>query len=155
MHRPTTFLTLCLLAGTAQAGQAQASGSIPMRQPTFQHLRDRQWIRVTGAGLTRREGRVAQRSATEIVLATDAEPLRLPATAVDTLWTRGTSTVAGLVVGAFLGAALGAAAGATWGEENAGSARLVLGAGTLGAVSLGVIGAAIGTAIPRWRRQYP
>ena len=155
MYRPTVLLILCVLAGTAQAGRAQVPDQSPRRQLSFERLQDRQWVRVSGSGFAQAEGRVAQHSASELVLATDRRSLVFPASTVDTLWTRGNSAVAGLVVGALLGAALGIVAGTSLGEENAGSAGLLLSSGIASAVGLGLIGSAIGAAIPHWRRQFP
>ena len=148
-------LALCLLAALPAPGEAQDSSNAPLRQPVFAQLKDSQWVRLAEADIGRRQGRLLTLSATEIVLTSDPAPLRLPATAIDTVWTRGRSTVAGLVVGAILGGALGALAGTSLGEENAGSAGLILGLGGLGLAGGGAVGAAIGTAIPRWQRRFP
>jgi cyanophycinase-like exopeptidase len=74
---------------------------------------------------------------------------------VDTLWTRGHSTLAGTIAGAVILGALGAVAGTSLGEENAGSAQTVLGGAGLGALVGGVLGALIGSATPRWQRRFP
>jgi hypothetical protein len=155
MHSRITLAAACLLASLAVPGAAQAPGGAPVAQPWFERLEDSQWVRLSGAGIARRQGRVAEHGATELVIISDNQPIRLPATAVDTLWTRGRSTVAGLVVGAILGGALGALAGTEFGEENAGSAKTILSLGGIGAAGGGLLGALIGTAIPRWQRRFP
>jgi ABC-type branched-subunit amino acid transport system permease subunit len=94
-----------------------------------------------------------QYTGAEVVLS--PEPLRIPATTIDTVWTRGRSTKTGAIVGAVLGAGLGVVAGNTFGEENAGSARNIVGMGGLGALAGSLVGLVIGTTIPRWHRRYP
>jgi hypothetical protein len=154
--QPSRFaLGVWLLAALPSPGSAQDYDSRPVRQPVFEQLTDREWVRLAGPEIGRRQGRVTGHSLTELVLAGEAEPLRVPATEVDTLWTRGRSTVAGLVVGALVFGALGVAAGTSLGEENAGSAGNVIGMGGAGALAGALVGAAIGTAIPRWRRRFP
>jgi hypothetical protein len=155
MHRRTVLVAVCLLAGLAVPAAGQAPGGTPLAQPWFERLQDSQWVRLSGAGIARRQGRVAEHGPTELVVISENQAIRLRATEVDTLWTRGRSTVAGLVVGALLGGALGALAGTEFGEENAGSARLILGLGGIGAASGGLLGALVGTAIPRWQRRFP
>lgn len=155
MHSRSAIVTLCLLAGLPFPGAAQAPAGTPVAPPWFEQLEDSQWVRLSGAGIARRQGRVAERSATELVVISENQPIRLPTTAVDTIWTRGRSTVAGLVAGALLGGALGALAGTEFGEENAGSASTILALGGIGAASGGLLGALIGTAIPRWQRRFP
>jgi hypothetical protein len=154
MHSRKCTIAVCLLAMLATAGHAQGPVT-PVHNPVFERLEDSQWIRLAGPDIGRRQGRVAEHSATEIVLTSDAQPLRLPATAVDTVWTRGRSTVAGLIVGAIVFGALGAVAGTALGEENAGSGRNVLSLAGMGAVGGAAFGGAVGSLIPRWQRQFP
>jgi hypothetical protein len=147
-------VVLCLLATVPAPATAQAPGA-PVRHPAFEQLQENRWIRLAGPEIGRRQGRVSGHTPTEVVLAAEPEPLRLPATAVDTVWTRGRHTVAGLIAGAVIFGALGAAAGTELGEENAGSARNVIGMAGVGALGGALLGAAIGTAIPRWHRHFP
>ena len=154
MHTRECTIAVSLFAALAGAGHAQGPVT-PVHHPVFERLKDSQWIRLAGPDIGRRQGRVAEHSATEVVLTSDAQPLRLPATAVDTVWTRGRSTVAGLIVGAIVFGALGAVAGTSLGEENAGSARMILGFAGTGVAAGGVLGAAVGSLIPRWQRQFP
>lgn len=155
MHSRIALVAVCLLAALAVPAAGQAPGGTPLAQPWFERLEDSQWVRLSGAGNARRQGRVVEHSLTELVVISENQPIRLPATAVDTLWTRGRSTVAGLVVGALLGGALGALAGTEFGEENAGSAKTIVSLGAIGAASGGLLGALVGTAIPRWQRRFP
>jgi hypothetical protein len=154
MYTRRFTVAICLLATFPVLGSAQSPGA-PVLHPAFDQLQDDQWIRLAGPEIGRRQGRVSGHSSTEVVLATAREPLRLPATAVDTVWTRGRHTVAGLIVGAVIFGALGAAAGTAFGEENAGSSRNVAGMAGVGALGGALLGAAIGTAIPRWQRRFP
>jgi hypothetical protein len=155
MHTCRFAFGICLLAALPSPGSAQDHDSRPVRPAVFAQLQDRQWVRLAGPEIGRRQGRVTGHSPTELMLAGETEPLRVPATAVDTVWTRGRHTVAGLIVGAILLGVLGAAAGTELGEENAGSAPNVLGMAGGGALGGALIGAAIGTAIPRWRLRFP
>jgi hypothetical protein len=115
----------------------------------------RQMVRLTAPGLGRRHGLILEQDTAELVFTNGREPLRVPAVSIDTLWTRGRSTGVGALVGAILGAGLGVLAGSELGEENAGSARNVLGMVGIGAVGGGLLGAVIGTPIPRWKRRFP
>ena len=155
MHLCRFALGISLLATLPSSGSAQDHDRRPVRPPVFEQLTDLQWVRLAGPEIGRRQGRVTDHSPTELMLAGEREPLRVPATAVDTLWTRGRSTVAGLIVGAIVVGALGAAAGTSFGEENAGSARNVIGMAGSGALVGALLGAAVGTAIPRWQRRFP
>lgn len=151
----TTATALSVLAAFPSLAGAQAP-AVPALPPiVFEQLRDSQWVRLAAPGVGRRQGRLLEHNATELVLGSDQQPLRIPATEVDTLWTRGRSTVAGFIVGAVLVGALGAVAGTALGEENAGSAGNVVGGAGLGVIGGGLLGALIGTAIPRWDRRLP
>ena len=161
MHPTLAIITLCGLLIVPGLGGAQTSGGPRLdsdRQEMFESLKDSQWVRLAGPGLSRREGRVLEVTRTEIVLSPEPQPLRVPATSIDTLWTRGHSAVRGGIVGGLLLGALGAVVGASIGEEgdddyNPGFGALVLGGG--GAVGGGLLGVLVGSGIPRWRRQYP
>jgi hypothetical protein len=155
------IITLCGLLILPGLGRAQTPGGPRLdsdRQEVFQSLEDSQWVRLAGPGLGRREGRVLEVTPTEIVLSPEPEPLRVPATGIDSLWTRGHSAVRGGIVGGLLLGVLGAVVGASIGEEggddyNPGFGALVLGGG--GAVGGGLLGALIGSGIPRWHRRHP
>jgi hypothetical protein len=101
---------------------------------------------------------VLEVSPTELVLSPEPQPLRVPATSIDTLWVRKHSAVRGGIIGGVLLGVFGAVVGASIGERgdddyNPGFTALVLGGG--GALGGGLLGALVGLAIPRWDRQYP
>lgn len=128
----------------------------PARPPPIESLRDSQWVRLATSDLRRRQGRLLQPGASELVLAADGEPLRIPATSVDTLWTKGTSWKQGAVVGAILGLGLGvAAAAAGFGEEDVDQTELWVACMGIGTAGGAVVGTIFGAAIPRWKRRYP
>ena len=141
-------LTILVLAASAAAQTG------PVRRSAIEALGDSQCVRLATSDLGRRQGRLLEPGAADLVLATDGEPLRIPATSVDALWTEGTSCKQGAVVGAILG--LGVAAGAAgFGEEDVEQTELwvaCLGIGTAGGA---VVGTIFGAAIPRWKRRYP
>ena len=127
------------------------------RQLAFESLADSQWVRLAVPDVGRHEGRVLERSSELVVLSAKAEPLRVPATAIDTLWTRGNAVKTGAIVGGLTGLALGVLAGATcndWGEDcPTDTAMLALGGIGLGGGTL--LGSLFGLAIPKWHRRYP
>ncbi len=136
------------VAGAAQTG--------PVRQPAIESLRDSQWVRVAASDLGRRQGRILEPGSSVLVLATDGEPLRISATSVDTLWTKGTSWKQGTIVGAVLGLGLGIVAAASGlGEEDEDNTALWLGSMGVGTAGGALVGTIFGAAIPRWKRQYP
>jgi hypothetical protein len=80
---------------------------------------------------------------------------RIPASTIDTLWTRGYSTKTGALVGALLGAAIGTVAAASLGETDVDRTAfwaVALGGGTVGG---GLVEMLIGTALPRQNRRIP
>jgi hypothetical protein len=159
MHPTLATTALCGLLILPGLGSAQTVGGPRLdsdRQQEFQTLEDSQWIRLAGPGLGRREGRVLQHTPTEIVLSPEQQSLRIPATSIDTLWTKGTSSKSGALVGGLLGAAAGvllATQAVEEGETAGADWLLAIGGG--GAVGGGLLGALVGLAIPRWHRQYP
>ena len=135
--------------------RGQSSAYVPMHQPVFESLKDNQWVRVASLDLGRRQGRLLQRDSSDLILSPTREPLRIPAVTIDTLWTRGYSTKRGAIVGALLGAGLGALAAGSLGERDTDRNALwavSLGGGTVGGALLGAL---IGTALPRWKRRFP
>ena len=148
---------LSLLAVLSPPARAQGPLGAEARQVVFQRLADSQWVRLAGPGTSRVQGRLLARGPAELILASEPEAIRVPATAVDTVWTRGTSVKTGALVGALLGMGLGVALGVVaCGEDHdcaEGEAALALGGIGLGGGAL--IGAGIGLALPRWKRRYP
>ena len=154
--RNAAALTMAVLLFTeALPAHAQTQDMRQDRGVIFPHLSDSQMVRLTAPGLGRRQGLILEQDTAELVFTNGREPLRVPAVSIDTLWTRGSSTGVGALVGAVLGAGLGVLAGSELGEGNAGSARNVLGMVGIGAVGGGLLGAVIGTPIPRWKRRFP
>jgi hypothetical protein len=128
----------------------------PVRPPVIESLRDSQWVRVAASDLGRRQGRLLEPGSTVLVLATEGEPLRIPATSVDTLWTKGTNWKQGALVGAVLGLGLGIAAAASgFGEEDVGPTAVWLGCMGIGTAGGALVGTIFGAALPRWTRRYP
>ena len=107
-------------------------------------------MRFTSPGFGRQQGQLLERSPTELVLSAPGQPLRVPASTIDTLWTRGTSVKTGAKAGALIGVALGAGLGMAHNTVEA----MALGGG-IGLGGGGLLGALIGLNIPRWHRQYP
>ena len=117
----TPFIAALLsvfIAGTpVSTATAQQSRD---RQIAFESLADSQWVRLSVPDVGRHEGRLLERSSDMVVLSAETEPLRVPATTIDTLWTRGSAVKTGAIVGALTGLALGVVAGATcndWSED--------------------------------------
>jgi hypothetical protein len=117
----TPFFAVLLSASIAWAllSTATAQESVE-RQTAFESLADSQWIRLAVQDVGRHEGRLLERTSEVALLSAEAEPLRVPATTIDTLWTRGTAVKTGAIVGALTGLGLGVVVGATckeWGED--------------------------------------
>ena len=92
-----------------------------------------------------------------MVLSAEPEPLRIPVTTIDTLWTRGNAGMTGAIVGGLVLGTLGAVLGAAYPEESTDATRgevmpFAVGVGLAGGALLGGL---IGLAIPKWHRQYP
>jgi hypothetical protein len=148
-----SMLIFLPVAGQAQ-GSAQADGP---RHSTFQALEDSQWVRLTSSGVGRRQGRLLEHGPTELVVSAGARPLRIPATMIDTLWTRGNSAKTGAIVGALIGGALGTGLGLLCGEtqNDCHTGEAVALFGGIGLGGGGLLGTLFGLSIPRWKRQYP
>jgi hypothetical protein len=147
-------LTAVLLA-TPGLLAAQQPPAGPVQQPRLQSFEKGQWVRVVGA-FERREGPIVEQSTHELTLAADPQPLRIPTTSIDTLWTRSRGTWPGVLVGGLIGLGLGALVAGRAGELEDTPPEFVwavsLGGG---AVLGGALGAAIGSTVPVWKRRYP
>ena len=128
------------------------------RQTALESLADSQWVRLKVSHVAGRyEGRLLQRGPDHLVLSADTQPLRVAATTIDTLWSRGNAGVTGAIVGGLVLGTLGAALGAAYPEESTDATRgevmpLAIGVGLAGGA---VLGGLIGLAIPKWHRRYP
>ena len=157
MRRPFVAALLSASLAWTPANSAVAQ-QVTERQIAFESLADSQWVRLTVPDVGRHEGRLLERSSDLVVLSADAEPLRVPATTIDTLWTRGTAVKTGAIVGALTGLALGVVAGATcndWGEGDCPTDTAALALGGIGLGGGALLGSLFGLAIPKWHRQYP
>ena len=161
MHSIVATTTLCGVLILPSLGSAQTPNGPRLdrnRQEVFQSLRDSQWVRLAGTGLSRHDGRVLDVTPTEIVLSPEQQPIRVAATSIDTVWTRRHSAVRGGIVGGLLLGALGAVVGASIGESSNDDYDPAVGAlvfGGAGLVGGGLLGALVGAGIPRWHREYP
>ena len=119
MLRSVLAAGLSMMTAFAPSARAQGPLDAEARQAVFLSLADSQWVRLAGSGTGRSEGRLLDRGPAEVVLSSEPQPIRVPATSVDTVWTRGTSVKTGALVGALLGVGLGVALGvAACGEQH-------------------------------------
>lgn len=159
----TTFLLLV----TAVAGSSTAqmpSSAASNREATIRTLRDSQMVRVVAAGLGRQQGRVFQVGGTDLALAREGGPLRVPSATVDSLWVRGSSMKRGAIVGGVAGGLVGLGVGLLVNQtlcrasdsgcdDDHTTVLLTAGLGGLAAGTL--VGALIGSVIPKWQRRLP
>ena len=149
------LLSTCLAWTPLSSATAQ---QITEPQTAFESLADSQWIRLAVPDVGRHEGRLLERSSAQLVLSGEPKSVRVPATTIDTLWTRGTAVKTGAIVGALTGLTLGVVAGATcneWGEGDCPTDTAMLALGGIGLGGGALFGSLIGLAIPKWHRQYP
>jgi hypothetical protein len=159
----TPFLAALLLASLAGTLFSSVTAQqVTARQRAFESLADSQWVRLQVPHVAGRyEGRLLQRGPDHVVLSADPEPLRIAATTIDTLWTRGNAGKTGAIVGGLVLGTLGAVLGAAYCESikdtepdcNTGAATLYLGG--IGLAGGALLGGLIGLAVPKWHRQYP
>jgi hypothetical protein len=153
MDKPVRLLSLLIVFPALAV--AQTPQPIPAQPSMFEVLSDSQWIRVSRTGHARREARLLEHSATEIVLDLD-RPLRIPITSIDTLWDRRTASKTGALVGGLLGAGIGVLVATQAVEKGetppADWIGLIAIGGTGGG---GLLGALVGRAFPKWHRLYP
>jgi hypothetical protein len=151
---------LFVIAVLPAAGWAQYAAVIGgPRAPDFRALQDSQWVRFTGSGVSRRQGMILEHDGLELVVSAEREPLRIQATSIDTLWTRGNSAKQGAIIGSIAGAlagvALGLQYGATTTEHDFSTGQAVLLLGGIGAAGGGLLGTLFGLGLPRWTRRFP
>jgi hypothetical protein len=157
----TPFVATLLLASLAGTLFSSASAQqLTARESAFNSLADSQWVRLKVPHVAgRSEGRLLERTSDHLVLSADPQPLQVPATTIDTLWTRGNAGVTGAIVGGLvlgtLGAALGAAYAGETTENDFTSGQAMLFVGGIGLAGGAVLGGLTGLFIPKWHRQYP
>ena len=158
----TSFIAALLTASVVWMPLSSATAQqITERQAAFNSLADSQWVRLHVPHVAGRyEGQLLQRGPDHLVLSAEPKALRVAATTIDTLWTRGASGKTGAIVGGLVLGALGVAVGAAWAENStehdaAGAGEVMLVTGGVGLAGGALLGGLIGLAIPKWHRQYP
>ena len=160
MSRSLFAASLCLLSVLPAIGGAQDAAVLGgPRAPEFRTLQDSQWVRFTSTGAPRQEGMLLERDGPELVVSAERRPLRIQATSIDTLWTRGNSAKQGAIIGGLTGALAGVALGLLYGasttEHDFSTGQAVLLAGGIGGAGGGLIGTLFGLTLPRWKRRFP
>jgi hypothetical protein len=119
-------------------------------------------VRVATSGGERAEGRLLRASSQALTLARGDTERTLPLGGRDSVWVRGRATTPGAVVGGLAGLALtGAAVALFYSVCEDGTDDPCTGQQTFipfGIVAVGggaLLGAAVGSLFPRWRRHYP
>src|SRR5919106_6735244 len=118
---PRARFALILWILTALPGTGQAQGAVPTagpRQSEFPALEDSQWVRFTGTGVSRHQGIILEYDGPELVVSAERQPLRIQATSIDTLWTRGNSAKQGAIIGGLTGALAGVALALLYGAST-------------------------------------
>jgi hypothetical protein len=145
MSRSLFAASLCLLSMLPAVGWAQDAAILAgPRAPEFRILQDSQWVRFTGAGVSRHQGMILEHEGPELVVSGEHEQLRIQATSIDTFWTRGHSAKQGAIIGSIAGALAGVALGLHYGatttehDFQTGQAGFLLGG--IGAAGGGLIG---------------
>jgi hypothetical protein len=158
MPRWSVAVAALVVAGIhPNVARAQAPAS--PRDSAVMRLRTGQQIRLSVTGLGRLAGRAGVPAGDSLDLAQDDAVRRISISAVDSLWVRGGSGVAGAIVGGAVLGVLGAlattaAAGAC--EYDCGSTGAQLLGGFVIGAAVGVpLGALIGGRFPKWKRAFP
>jgi hypothetical protein len=159
--RRAQFVVALLSASLAGMRFSSATAQqVTARQSAFESLVDSQWVRLAVPHVAGRyEGRLLQRSPDHLVLSAEPEPLRVAATTIDTLWTRGNASLTGALVGALILGTAGAVLGAVAVEQGTGedlqTGEAMLFVGGIGLAGGALLGGLIGLATHKWHRQYP
>jgi hypothetical protein len=160
--RLRTVVTISVPALLATWGsavtQVPTPPGIPHYQTAIHVLRDSQMVRLHTSALARREGRVLSRDVAEMILAQGASAaLNVPVTDVDSLWIRGTAWKTGAILGGAVGVtAMTLLVAAPPCLENCEVTPGGVVAGYLiGLAGGALLGAGIGTIIPKWHRRLP
>lgn len=124
-------------------------------------LNPRSTIRVHRIGDGRIEGAFTRASATSLMLTGTTGALEYPVGTLDSLWVRGNSAKTGAIIGGISFAVAGMAYGYLVNEvgckDEGGDPcpEVIPLLGLAGAAGGGLLGALIGSAIPRWHRRVP
>ena len=152
---PLTFTCIAVLVLLApELVTAQHAGAGPTRPAAIESLEEGQWVRIAG-DFGRGEGPVLAHSTGQLTLSSRPQPLRVPATSIDTLWTRGRGTGKGALIGVLIGLGLGAVFASQWDPQDTPPEAvwgLALGAGAVGGT---LVGLAIGSGVHVYKRRYP
>ena len=154
----TPFVAALLSASIAWTPLSSATAQQSTeRQTAFESLADSQWVRLAVPDAGRHEGRLLERSSDHLVLSAEPEPLRVPATTIDTLWVKRGSAGRGAGIGALVGLVGGGIAGAAACADcqDTPPSASVAGGALIGAAIGALAGAGIGAASKHWVRQYP
>jgi hypothetical protein len=150
-HQTPLAAAFLLFLASPIAAQQRPDGA-------FQRLEAGQRMRIETAERGRIEGRF-ERISPDLLSVELAEEPSVLIKDIDAFRVRhGSRAGTGFVVGGVIGGLLGATAGAGWcaaidsSECSTAGAATVL--GLVGAAGFGLVGALIGTAVPRWRLQY-
>jgi len=163
--RPAVVVALIVLANPASARTAPDETGETVRfaagwPPVAAELEAGDSIRVNLRTITDYEGVVI--STTDSTLALDGERgvSLVPALDIEKLWVRGRATRTGATVGVIVGGVAGALLGAAmaeYGNMEGGDTDPALGAlggGLIGGTLMGLLGAGIGAATPKWHLKY-
>jgi hypothetical protein len=118
-------------------------------------------IRIHRVAGGRIEGEFARASVTTLVLTGAPAPVEYPFATLDSLWVRGKTTKTGAIIGsisfAVVGLTYGYLANEVGCKDEGGDPcpEVIPLLGLAGAAGGGLMGALIGSAIPRWHRRVP
>ena len=99
---PGTFLISILLTGLSTNLESRTPDTLTVRGAALQSLSEGEWVRFTSEpdGLRGGQGPGARRNGARADI--EPRPLRVPATSIDTLWTRAKATGTGALIGAVM-----------------------------------------------------
>jgi len=147
---------LASLAAVQAGGGSDSAWAAAMAR-----LRPQSRVRIHHVGGGRIEGQFARGSATTLTLAGTPAPVEYSTATLDSLWVRGNSAKTGAIIGGISFAVGGLAYGYLVNEvgckDEGGDPcpEVIPLLGLAGAAGGGLLGALIGSAIPRWHRRLP
>lgn len=160
MRRPLLVLALTLSTALSLASQQEPARTT--RAEAVDRIAAGRRIRIAPSDGPVVEGMLVAREGLHLVLRYDARLDRVPLARIDQLWERGRATGIGALIGGITGGAVGTALGLLIGEvicdnedcdANTLEAVALLGGG--GAAGGALLGAGIGSLIPKWRLRFP